>query len=445
LVVATGIIYLVMPLYNDIAGKNIVFKPWSPGVLAVYGLALLATLVLAGIYPAITLSSFKPLEAMKGKLSGIGSKGSFRKVLVVVQFSFSIILIASTIIIGKQLKYIREKNLGWDRVNVFSFYMRNIDQHYAAVKAELMKEPGILGVTESGRDIVNTSSGTSSADWDGKRPDQNSYTITQLPVEPNFLDVMGIKLIEGKGFAGGPADSTNYILNETAVKEAGISEPAVGKRFTLHKRDGVIAGIVKDFHYEDMHKKIRPIIIYYSTDWRWKIFVKTTGKDAPRALAAVRRVWARYNPDYDLLYTFLDTEFDELYKTDTHVGVLFNCFAVLAICISCLGLFGLVTFTAESKMKEIGVRKVLGAGVAQIVSLLARDFLGLIVVAAAVAIPVAWYGLNWFLQGYAYRTAVSWWVFGVAGVMTLVIALATVSFKCVQAALANPVKSLRAE
>jgi putative ABC transport system permease protein len=445
LVVATGIIYLVMPLYNDIAGKNIVFAPWSPGVLAVYGLALLATLLLAGIYPAITLSSFKPLEAMKGKLSGIGSKGSFRKVLVVVQFSFSIMLIASTIVIGKQLKYIREKNLGWDRRNVFSFYMRNIDSHYAAVKAELLKEPGILGVTESGRDIVNTSSSTSSADWDGKRADQNSYTITQLPVETNFLDVMGIKLVEGKGFTGGPADSTNYILNETAIREAGISEPVVGKRFTLHGHQGVIAGVAKDFHYEDMHKKIRPIIIYYSTDWRWKIFVKTTGKDAPRALAAVRKVWARYNPDYDLLYTFLDTQFDELYKTDTHVGVLFNCFAVLAICISCLGLFGLVTFTAESKLKEIGVRKVLGAGVAQIVGLLARDFLWLVVVAAAVAIPVAWYGLSGFLQGYAYQTTLSWWVFGIAGAVTLVIALGTISFKCVQAALANPVKSLRTE
>lgn len=445
LVVATGIIYLVMPLYNNIAGKNIVFQPWSPGVLAVYGLALLATLLLAGIYPAITLSSFKPLEAMKGKISGIGSKGSFRKVLVVVQFSFSILLIASTIIIGKQLKYIREKNLGWDRENVFSFYMRNIDNHYAAVKAELLKEPGILGVTESGRDIVNASSSTSSADWDGKRADQNSFMITQLPVETNFLDVMGIKLVEGKGFTGGPADSTNYILNETAIKEAGISEPAVGKRFTLRGRDGVIAGVAKDFHYEDMHKKIRPIIIYYSTDWRWKMFVKTSGKDASQALAAVRKVWARYNPDYDLLYTFLDTEFDDMYKTDTHVGVLFDCFAILAIVISCLGLFGLVTFTAESKLKEIGVRKVLGAGVAQIVGLLARDFLWLVVIAAAIAIPAAWYGLNGFLQGYAYQTALSWWVFGAAGVITLVIALVTVSFKCVQAALANPVKSLRVE
>jgi putative ABC transport system permease protein len=445
LVVATGLIYLVMPLYNDIAGKNIVFKPWSTGVLAVYGLALLTTLVLAGVYPAITLSSFKPLEAMKGKLSGIGSKGGFRKVLVVVQFSFSIILIASTIIIGKQLKYIREKNLGWDKENVFSFYMRDIDKHYAAVKAELLKEPGILGVTESGRDIVSTSSSTSGVDWDGKRPDQNSFTIAQLPVETNFLDVMGIKLVEGKGFTGGPADSTNYILNETAIKEAGISEPAVGKRFTLHGKDGVIVGVAKDFHFEDMHKQIRPIIIHYSTDWRWKMFVKTTGKDASKALAAVRKVWAKYNPDYDLLYTFLDTEFDDLYKTDTHVGQLFNCFAVLAIFISCLGLFGLVTFTAESKLKEIGVRKVLGAGVPQIVGLLGREFLGLVAIAAAVAIPVAWYGLNGFLQGYAYRTELSWWVFGAAGVVTLVIALVTVSFKCVQAALTNPVKALRTE
>lgn len=445
LVVATALIYLVMPLYNDIAGKNIVFKPWTPGVLAVYGLALVATLLLAGIYPAITLSSFKPLAAMKGQLSGIGSKGGFRKVLVVVQFSFSIILIASTIIIGKQLKYIREKNLGWDKENVFSFYMRDIDKHYAAVKAELMKEPGILGVTESGRDIVSTSSSTTGVDWDGKRPDQNSFTITQLPVEPNFMDVMGIKLVEGKGFTGGPSDSTNYILNETAIKESGISEPVIGKRFNLHGVNGVIAGVAKDFHYEDMHKKIRPIIIYYSTDWRWKMFVKTTSKDAPRALAAVRKVWARYNANYDLLYTFLDTEFDDLYKTDTHVGQLFNCFAVLAIFISCLGLFGLVTFTAESKLKEIGVRKVLGAGVPQIVSLLGREFLGLVVIAAAVAIPVGWYGLNGFLQGYAYRTELSWWVFGVAGVMTLIIALVTVSFKCVQAALANPVKSLRVE
>lgn len=304
LILATGLIYLVMPLYNDIADKNIVFKPWTPEVLAVYGMTLLATLLMAGIYPAITLSSFRPLEAMKGRLSGIGSKGNFRKVLVVVQFSFSIMLITSTIIIGQQLKYIREKDLGYDKENVFSFWMRNIDKHYEAAKDELLRQPGILGVTESGVDIVNTHSGTVDVFWDGKRADQQTFTIAQLPAERNFPEVMGMQFVEGKGFGGTPA---------------------------------------------------------------------------------------------------------------------------------------------ESRVKEISVRKVLGAGVSQIVTLLSKDFLVLVVIAAAIAFPIAWYGLNGFLQGYAYRTDMSWWVFAVAGAATLLVAIITVSFKCIQAALANPVKNLRAE
>ena len=175
------------------------------------------------------------------------------------------------------------------------------------------------------------------------------------------------------------------------------------------------------------------------------MYVRTTGKDAPRALAAAESVWEKYNADYTFDYTFLDSQFNDLYKSDTHVGQLFNCFAMVTILISCLGLFGLVTFTAESKVKEIGVRKVLGAGVPHIVTLLSKEFLLLVLVAAAIAFPVAWYGLKSFLQGYAYRTNLSWWVFALAGIITLLIAMLTVSFKCVQAALANPVKSLRTE
>ena len=444
LILATGIIYLVMPLYNNISGKNIVFKPWSPNVLAVYGLTMLATLLLAGIYPAITLSSFKPLEAMKGKLSGI-SKGNFRKVLVVVQFSFSIMLITSTIIIGKQLKYIREKNLGYDKQNVFSFDMHNINGHYDAAVAELLQRPGISGVTESGADIINNSSGSTDVNWDGKRADQQSFAIIQMPIERNFLQVMGMQLVEGNGFTGSPADSANFILNETAIKATGIKEPVIGKRLTFHGTKGVIAGVVKDFHFQDMHQKIPPLLMQYDKYWQGKMYVRTTGKDAPRALAAVEKIWKEYNANYTFDYSFLDSKFDDLYKTDTHVGQLFNCFAIITILISCLGLFGLVTFTAESKVKEIGVRKVLGASVPHIVMLLSKDFLVLVMVAAAIAFPVVWYGLNSFLQGYAYRTNLSWWVFALAGVITLLIAMLTVSFKCVQAALANPVKSLRTE
>jgi len=445
IVLATGLIYLVMPLYNNISGKSIVFRPWSTNVLAVYGITLLATLLLAGIYPAITLSSFKPLEAMKGKLSGIGNKGNFRKVLVVVQFSFTIILIASTIIIGRQLKYIREKNLGYNKENVFSTWMRNINDHYDAAVAELMKQPGVLGVTECGVNIINTSSGTTSVDWDGKRDDQQSLSICQVPVESNFLQVMGMQLVEGKGFTGTAADSANFILNETAIKVTGIKEPAVGKRFTFQGLKGTIAGVVKDFHFQSMHGQIAPVVLQYNKQWRGKMYIRTNGKDDDKAIAAVERLWKKYNPDYAFTYSFLDSDFDDLYKSDVHIGELFNCFAVITILISCLGLFGLVTFTAEAKVKEIGVRKVLGAGIPHIVTLLSKDFLVLVLVAMAVASPVAWYSLNNFLQGYAYHTNLSWWVFATAGLITLFVAITTISFKCIQAALANPVKSLRTE
>lgn len=445
LVLATGIIYLVMPLYNNISGKNIVFTPWSPNVLAVYGLTMLATLMLAGIYPAITLSSFKPLEAMKGKLSGIGSKGNFRKALVVVQFSFSIMLITSTIIISKQLKYIREKNLGYDKQNVFNFPMRNIKGHYDAAVTELLKQPGVLGVTRSDADIINNSSGTTDVDWDSKRTDQQSFAIIQMPIERNFLQVMGMQLVKGNGFTGSPADSANFILNETAIIATGIKEPVIGKRLTFHGINGVIAGVVKDFHFQDMHQKIPPLLMQYDKRWQGKMYVRTTGKDAQRALAAAESVWKKYNADYTFDYTFLDSRFDDLYKSDTHVGQLFNCFALITILITCLGLFGLVTFTAESKVKEIGMRKVLGAGVQHIVILLSKDFLMLVLVAAVISFPVAWYGLNDFLQGYAYRTNLSWWVFALAGIITLLISMVTVSFKCVQAALANPITALKNE
>jgi hypothetical protein len=354
-------------------------------------------------------------------------------------------LIVSTIIIGKQLQYIREKNLGYDKANVFSFWMRDIDKHYEAAKAELLQQPGILGVTESGVDIINSGTGTVDAYWDGKRPDQQTFTIGEMPVEWDFPEVMGMQFVEGKGFTGSPADSAYFILNETAIREGGIQEPAVGKRFTMHGVKGMIAGVVRDFHFQNMRTPIHPLAIRYSKDWRGKMYIRTTGKDASKALAAVQSLWKKYNPGYDFSYSFLDSEFNDLYKSDMRVGLLFNCFAILAIVISCLGLFGLVTYTAETKVKEIGVRKVLGAGLPHIVALLSKDFLMLVVIAAAIAFPVAWYGLTGFLQGYAYRTGMSWWVFGAAGAITLLVALLTVSFKCIQAALANPVTALRSE
>lgn len=443
LAVATGLIYIIMPLYNDIAGKQIEFHFFSIEVLAVYGITLVTTFILAGIYPAITLSSFKPLEAIKGKISGLGSKGGFRKVLVTIQFTFSIILIVSTIIIGKQLHYIRQKNLGYDKENIITVNMGEINSHYDAAKAGLLKQPGILAVTAAGADILNTGSSTGDADWDGKQAGQ-TFIINQMSVERDFINVMNLKLAEGNGFSGTAADSNHYILNETAIAAMGMKDP-IGKRFTFHDTKGTIVGVVKDFHFKDMHNKIEPAILFYNPGWRWKMYIKTTSQNAPQAIAAVEKLWKQYNPNYPFEYSFLDDSFNNLYKSDTRVGKLFNCFAVITILISCLGLFGLVTYTAENKVKEIGVRKVLGASVGQIVNLLGKEFVQLIIIAAAIAFPVAWYGLNQFLQGYAYSTNLSWWAFALAGVITFLIAVITISFQAIKAALANPVKSLRTQ
>jgi putative ABC transport system permease protein len=445
LLAATGLIYLALPLYNDIAGKEIAFSPFSKDVLLVYAVTALLTLAMAGIYPAITLSSFRPLEAMKGRLSGLGKNIAFRKILVVIQFTFSILLIVSTIVIGKQLKYIREKNLGYDKENILSFNMGEINKHLDVAKAELNSQPGILGVTATGQDILNIGSSTVDADWDGKTPQQQSFIINQIPVDKDFIKTMGLQLAQGNDFTGTEADSIHYILNETAIKEMGLKAPVVGKRFTFHGRKGFIADIVKDFHFQDLHTRIAPIILFYNPDWRWKMYVKTTAKDASKAIAAVAKLWKRYNPEYPLNYTFLDDSFNELYKSDLRVGKLFNGFALIAILISCLGLFGLVTYTAESRVKEIGVRKVLGASVLNIVSMLSKEFLLLIFIATLIAFPVAWWALYKMLQQYAYRTEISGWVFVLSGSIILVIALMTVSLQAVKAALANPVKSLKTE
>jgi len=444
LLVATVLIYLVMPLYNDIAGKEIVFNPFSKNVLLIYGITLSVTLAMAGIYPAITLSSFKPLEAMKGKLSGLGKNIAFRKILVVIQFTFSIVLIVGTVIIGKQLKYIREKNLGYDKENVFAFNMRELNNHYDAVRAELLKRPGITGVTASGGDIMNQWSSTGDADWDGKTAQQQGFIIIQESIERNFIKEMKLQLTAGNGFTGTPADSTNYILNETAIREMGLKDP-VGKRFTFHDKKGTIVGIVKDFHFKSMHSKIEPIILFYNPDWRQRMYVKTTAKDASKAIAAVAKVWKQNNTDYPFDYTFMDDSFNNMYKSDIRIGKLFNCFAVITIFISCLGLFGLAAYMAEQRTKEIGIRKVLGASIPQVWLLLSKDFILLVLISCFIASPVAFYFLTGWLQKYDYRISISPFVFIIAGVAAMIITVITISFQSIKAAVANPVKSLRTE
>jgi putative ABC transport system permease protein len=442
LVLAFVLIELLMPLYNNVSGKQMQFNLLDAGVWKVIGITVIATLAASSIYPALLLSSFKPINALKGKLSlGVGNT-TFRKALVVCQFIFSIGLIIGTLIINSQLKYIREKELGYDKSYVFSFGMRDEGNNYTAVRAQLLNEPGIKDITTASDDIVSMNNSTGDTDWDGKDP-KTSLIIHPLGISKNYVDFFKLKFAAGGNFAGIKSDTAHYILNETAVREAGIVNP-IGKRFKLHNQNGTIIGVVKDFHFASLKQKIEPAIFFY-TPSNWMMFVKTTGRDAPKAISAVQKMWKTYNPAFPFDYTFLDDSYNEMYKADERSGTLFSWFTGIAILISCLGLFGLATYTAQVKVKEIGIRKVLGASVANITAMLSKDFLILVVVSIIIATPIAWYTMNKWLEAFVYRTQIHWWIFALAGILAVIIAFITISFQAIKAAIANPVKSLRSE
>jgi len=443
LLLAFGAIELLMPLYNNISGKQMVFNLADGRVWEVIGLTLVATLTISSIYPALLLSSFKPISALKGKMSlGIGN-AAFRKILVVTQFIFSIGLIIGTLVINNQLKYIREKELGYDKSYVFSFGMRDMQKNYEAVRAGLLSQPGVYGVTSSSDDIVSIDNNTGDTDWDGK-VQGTMFLIHPMYIDKYYLGFFKVKLVAGTGFSGYKTDTAHYLLNETAVRETGIKNP-VGKRFKLHDINGTIIGVVKDFHFASLKRKIEPAIFVYQPGNDWRISIRTTGKDAPKAIAAAGKMWKQYNAGFPFEYSFLDTDYDNLYKSDQRSGTLFSAFAVIAILVSCLGLFGLATYTAQVRIKEIGIRKVLGASVLNITGMLSKDFLILVAVSLLIASPIAWYAMNKWLQDYAYRIHIQWWIFAVAGIAAVLIAFATISFQALKAALMNPVKSLRSE
>ncbi|MGA0559782.1 ABC transporter permease [Larkinella sp. VNQ87] len=445
LTLAIGLIKSLESIYHELTGKTQPFSLADPEVWLVLVGALAFTLAVAGLYPALVLSSFEPLRVLRGKLSTGSQGGRFRQTLVVTQFAFSTALIVGTIIIGSQLKFMRDRNLGYDRENTFAFWMtEEMSKHYEAIKAELARDPSIRSVTGSNNSMINMGNTTGDTDWDGK-PKNSMFIVTRMRVEKDFIRTFGLKMASGEMFTGSPADSMHYILNETAVKKAGIRNP-IGKSFTLGQTKGTIIGVMKDFHFASLHRKVEPLVLYYRTSTNFsRIYIKTTGRDAPKALAAAEKLWKQYSPDYPFDYQFLDQQYNEMYKSEQRMGQLFNFFAGIAILVSCLGLFGLATFTAQQRTKEIGIRKVLGASVAGIVALLSKDFLKLVLIGILIATPVAWWTMNQWLSDFAYKIDIEWWIFALAGLLAVAIAVLTVSFQSIRAALMNPVTSLRSE
>jgi putative ABC transport system permease protein len=317
-----------------------------------------------------------------------------------------------------------------------------MQMNYEAIRAQLLGQPGIVDVTSSNDNIISANN-TTSADttWDDNP--NSSILIHPINVDRYYLNFFKVKIIEGDGFTGMATDTAHFILNETAVNQLGIRKP-IGKRFAFQGVKGNIIGVTKDFHFASLKQKIEPAVFVYKPNGK-KIFIRTTGKEAALALNSVERAWKNYNDGFPFDYKFMDEYFDSLYKSDVRSGTLFDIFTFIAIMISCLGLFGLVTYSAQVKIKEIGIRKVLGASVANITLMLSMDFLKLIIISMFIAIPISWFAMAKWLQAYTYRIHIQWWVFALAGLSSMLIAFITISFQAVKAAMANPVKSLKNE
>jgi putative ABC transport system permease protein len=443
-VLALVLIPLLMPSFNSISGKELEFNLRNPHIWWVIGGTIMGTLIVSSIYPALLLSSFEPLKALKGKVALRINDVFFRKALVVTQFAFSVILIAGTFVISRQLKYIRTKELGYDKEHVFSFNMMEMGKHYDAVKANLLSQPGVQAVTRSNNaTLINLTNQTGNNDYEGKGAGE-TLMVYPVAIDKDYIPFFKMKMTAGANFSGMPADSAHVILNETAVKRAGIKDP-VGKRFRLWQNEATIVGVVKDFHFASMKKAIEPAIFYYEPKNNQRAYIRTTGSGAAQAIAAAEKEWKKYNSGFPFNYSFLDESFNKLYQDEQRTGTLFNIFAGIAILISCLGLLGLTAYTAQVRTREIGVRKVLGATVPNVVALLAKDFIKLVLISIIVAVPVAWYVMNKWLQDFAYKTNIDWKIFFLAGVLAILIAVVTISFQSIKSALVNPVKSLRSE
>jgi ABC-type antimicrobial peptide transport system permease subunit len=445
-IISLMLLVLLLPVFNQVTQKQIEL-PFNQ--VTFWWRLVLITLItglVSGSYPALFLSGFNPVKVLKGVLKLDTGTTLFRKGLVIFQFVLSVILITGTIVISRQMNYIQSKNLGYDRENLIYVPLEgNLIHKYNLFKGEVSAMPGIQAVTRITNTPTDIQSSTGGVNWIGKDTTVN-IQFTQTSVGYDFVKTMKLKMLDGRDFSKDfPTDSAGYILNEAALKRIGYKDP-IGKPLTFWGRKGKIIGLLKDFHFNSMHDEIRPLIIRTREDEMYgNILIRTQPGKTREALASIEKIYKEVNPAFPFTYTFSDEEYRKLYQNEQIIGKLSNGFAFLAIFISCLGLLGLAMFTAEQRVKEIGIRKVLGASVSSLFALLSSEFLLLVIIALFIALPIAWYATRKWLQGFAYHTPVQWWIFALSGALIILIALATVSFQAIKAALINPVKSLRSE
>ncbi|MEO6252369.1 MAG: ABC transporter permease [Ferruginibacter sp.] len=452
------IVQVSLPLFNRFTEKTFALSFGSTDLWIIAGSTLFVTVLLTSIYPALLLSSFKPLAIFRGIHVLKLKDGTLRKGLVVLQFTISIILIVGTIVIYSQLQFVNKENSAYNRSQLLSVSVPykvwgkyKEEQRVGimgAFKEELLAQSNIADVSlMNSESIVNMegSSSGNSTDWDG-RAAGFTPAIAFFRVDTSFKNMVNLKMKEGRWYqTGNGADIHNSVLNETAVREFNIHKPVIGQRFVSQGDTGVVIGVVEDFYYKSLHEKIGPVVIRTADENNTTFLIKTAPGKIKEAEKAAATVWKKFYPTEPFSANFLDEEFEKLYRADKKTSTLIWSFSIIAIFISCLGLFGLAAFTAEKRNKEIGIRKILGASVTSIISLLSREFVYMVLLSMVIAFPIAWLAMNKWLENFAYRISIAWWIFLTAAMIALAIAMITVSFQAIKAAMANPVRSLKTE
>jgi putative ABC transport system permease protein len=450
LILAIGFVYLVLPVFNNLAETNLTLdltaRSWLLPGLLLFGLLVG---VLAGSYPAFFLSAFRPVAVLKGRITAGKESLSLRSGLVVFQFFISISLMVSTTVVYRQLRYIQNKELGYNKDQVLLFPEYDLGSKAEVFREQLRQDPRVVSVSASGYLPAGPSNNNNYTVY----PDENKTRLIKTlryEIDDQYIPTLGMKVIAGRNFSPEfSTDSAGIILNETAVKAFGWGKDALGHLLTYSNNEGNkttyrVIGVVQDFHFKSLHEPISPLVMTLGNN-SGTLIAKVKTQDIGGLLTTSKKHWNQLTAEEPFSYAFLDERFNQTYQAEQKIGRILGIFAGLTIFVACLGLFGLATFTAEQRTKEIGIRKVLGASVTNIVGLLSKDFLKLVLLANLLAWPIAGWVMHQWLQDFAYRIDLGWWVFALAGVSALLIALFTVSFQAIKAAVANPIKALRSE